>query len=322
MAPEENGMNVQPVAGEVAATTEDPDICVIFNVGSGKRKGAEVEKSIRAAMDRHPGRFVLRTVRRGKRLAAEAEDAAAEGFPILVAAGGDGTISAVAAAAHRHGRTLGVVPMGTFNYFARSFGLPEDLDAAMDLVAAGPTRTISVGEVNGRVFLNNASLGLYPAILARREGIYHRWGRSRLAAHWSVLSTFLRFNRAVPMDVTIDGETMRTRTPLAFAARNAYQLELFELPGVDDVRNGRFALFLAPDATRWSLILFALRLAWGSSDRGRDFRFLSGKAIDIETGGRPRLVARDGEREVMRPPFRFRVLVDALTIIAGPEEAA
>ena len=291
------------------------DICVILNRGSGK-KGEGTEERLRAAMDRHPGRFALRTVGRRDDPVAAAEAAAAEGFATLVAAGGDGTIAAVAGVARAHRRTLGILAMGTFNFVARGLGLPEELEDGVDLIAAGPTRQLSLGEVNGKIFLNNASLGLYPAILAQREGTYRRWGRSRMAAHWSVITTFARFHRPLSLRVSVDGRTIRTRTPLAFVARSDYQLDLFGLPGAEDVREGRFALFLAPDSSRVQLLLFAVRLAWHSMKEGRDYEYVSGRSIDIETESPHRLIARDGERERMTAPFRFRMLDDALTVIA------
>ena len=299
-----------------ARSTRAPDICVVLNPGSGKKKDAGVRERIEAALDRHPGRFALRTVPRGSDIAAEAEKGADAGVGTLVAAGGDGTIGAVAAVAHRRGLTLGVLPMGTFNYFARGLDLPEEIEPAVDLIASGQTREISIGAVNDRLFLNNASIGLYPAILQQREGIYRRWGRSRLAAHWSVLVTFLKLYRPMHLRVTVDGAPIRARTPLAFVGRSAYQLELFGLDGADAVREGKFALFLAPDSTRFGLLLFAVRLAWRSMERGRDFDYFAGRDIVIETKGRRRLVARDGERERMRSPFRFHILPEPLRVIA------
>ena len=294
-----------------------PDACIVLNPGSGRKRG-DVRARIEAAIARHPGRFALRVVRRGKDLPGEADRAARE-FATVVAAGGDGTIGAMAEAALRHDRTLGVLTMGTFNFFARGLDLPEEIEEGIDLIARGPTRRVSVGEVNGRLFLNNASLGLYPAILAEREGTYKRWGRSRLAAHWSVVATFARFHRPLSLRVTVDGGEVGARTPLAFVARSAYQLSLFGLDGADEVRAGRFALFLVPDTSRWGLLMLAVRLARRTMRRGRDFEVLTGERIEIETRARRRLVARDGERERMASPFRFRVLRDALRVVAPPE---
>jgi diacylglycerol kinase family enzyme len=311
-------MDVQTLPRQAHPDSEParPDLCVILNPGSGKKKDRGVRGRIEAALARHPERFSLRAVPKGGDIAEEAERAVREGFGTLIAAGGDGTISAVAAVAHKHGRTIGVLPMGTFNYFARGLDLPEEIEDAVDLVASGITREIPVAEVNGKLFLNNASLGLYPAILQQREGTYRRWGRSRLAAHWSVLVTFMRFHRPLSLKVIVDGEPIRTRTPLAFVARSDYQLEVFGLDGVEDVRDGRFAVFLAPDSSRWGLLLFAIRLAWRSMEQGRDFDYFTGEKVDIETRSKARLVARDGERERMRSPFRFRVLEEPLKVIA------
>lgn len=291
------------------------DICILLNPGSGKKRD-DVHAEIEAAIARHPGRFELRVLNKAAGFPAQIDRAAADGFPTLVAAGGDGTIGAVAAGVHRHGRTLGVLSMGTFNFFARGLDLPEGIAEGIDLIAAGRTRKVDIGTINDEIFLNNASLGLYPAILAQREGIYRRWGRSRLAAHWSVLVTFTRFHRPLSLRVSVDGREISRRTPLAFVAHSAYQLDLFGLDGGDDVRAGRFALFLAPDSGRMALLKLALRLAWRSMERGRDFEYFTGESIDIETESKRRLVARDGEREKMRAPFRFRVLHDALTVIA------
>jgi diacylglycerol kinase family enzyme len=316
----EPSMNSQTPFPEAQPATRAPDICVIVNRGSG-RKERDVVAELEAAMERHPGRIALRVLERKEDPMTVAERAAAQGFPTLVAAGGDGTISAVAGIAHREARRLGVVPAGTFNYFARGLGLPEETAPALDLIVSGATRPVMVGEVNGRLFLNNASLGLYPAILAEREGVYRRWGRSRLAAYWSVLTTLLRMPTRMSLRVSIDGREVARRTPLAFVARSAYQLDLLGLDGVRDVEDGRFALFLAPDRGRWGLVLFALRLAWRHMERGRDFEYHTGRAIDIETKARRRLVARDGERDRLAQPFLFRMRDRPLMVAAPPGDA-
>jgi diacylglycerol kinase family enzyme len=300
-----------------ALSTRSADICVIANRASG-RKRADLRAEIEAAAARHPGRVALRLVSRRQDPGEVAAAAAAEGFETLVAAGGDGTISAVAGAAHDAGCRLGVIPTGTFNFFARGLGLPMEVGPALDLIASGATREIEVGDVDGKLFLNNASLGLYPAILAEREGIYRRWGRSRLAAHWSVLMTMMQFHRPMSLRVEIDGREVARRTPLAFVARSAHQLEVMGLEGADDVRDGRFALFLAPEAGRWGLLLFAIRLAWQSMERGRDFEYHTGRRIVIETRAKHRLVARDGERDRMPSPFVFRMRERPLRV-AAPE---
>lgn len=293
----------------------NPDICVLMNVGSGKRRGVAQVAELEAEFARYPGRFTLRQVAQGGQIANEARRALKDGFATVVAAGGDGTICGVASVLAGSGRRMGVLPLGTFNYFARSLDLPQTLPEAVAVLAGEATRPIDVGRVNDRVFLNNASLGAYAAILERREDIYRRWGRSRLAAFWSVFVTLIDFRHPLTLRVTVDGKVQRRRTPLAFVAANAYQLEEFELEGADCVRDGQFALYLAPDATRVELLGFALRLGLRRMEPGRDFELLRGSEILVETLSPERLVARDGEREKMRGPFRFTRQPGALEML-------
>ncbi len=299
-----------------------PDICVILNVGSGKRRGREAIANLTKAFDRYPGRFELRPVHKGSEIEGEARRAASEGFPTVVAAGGDGTICAVASALVGSGARMGVLTFGTFNYFSRSLELPEELDKAVEVLIEGHTRPVDVGEVNGRVFLNNASLGVYAAILEQREDIYRRYGRGRLAAFWSVFVTLIDTRKPLSLRITVDGEPHQVRTPLAFVAKNPYQLEQFELAGVECARSGQFALFLAPDSTRAQLVAFALKLGLRRLSHETDFKLICGKDIVIESTRPRRQVARDGEREDMRSPFRFRVLEGALEVLVPRAETA
>ena len=117
----------------------------------------------------------------------------------------------------------------------------------------------------------------------------------------------------------MDGETIRTRTPLFFAAHSTYQLDMFELRGAEDVRAGRLGLFLIPDGPRRHLLTLAVRLARHNLREGRDYDYAAGAHVEIETANGERLVARDGERERMRTPFRLSVSRGALRVIAPPE---
>lgn len=298
-----------------------PDICVIMNAGSGKQPAGARAAELRGSFARFPRQFELRIVRRGAEIGGEAERAVREGFRTIVAAGGDGTISAVAACLIDTDRRLGILPLGTFNYVARSLGIPAAMEDAVRVVAEGRERTTDVGEVNGRVFLNNASLGAYAAILARREQVYRRWGRSRLAAHWSVVLTLAKLRTALSLRVSVEGEVRRYRTPLVFVANNAYQLQEFGLQGSDCIAAHRFALYVAPDCGRAALLRLAVGLALRRLRPERDFELLCGTDILVETRRRRRHVARDGERALLTGPFRFRLRRDALRVLVPPDAA-
>lgn len=167
----------------------------------------------------------------------------------------------------------------------------------------------------------NASLGLYPAILQKREDIYRRWGRSRLAAYWSVLVTLVRFRHPLTLRLEVDGTPRAIRTPLAFIGCNAYQLDLLGLPGGDQVRAGRLVLFLASGDEKLKLLNYAVRLLGKRLEAGRDFEVHFCEDVVIESQSRSRVVATDGERARMNSPFRFTTHKDGVQVIARRQEA-
>ncbi|KAA9006812.1 diacylglycerol/lipid kinase family protein [Histidinibacterium aquaticum] len=236
-----------------------------------------------------------------------------------VAAGGDGTAMALASSLIGTGANMAVLPLGTFNYFARGLGFSEDVEEAARQVRDGYGHEISVGTVNGQVFLNNASLGIYPTILRERESIYDRWGRHRLVAHWSVLRTFLRFRR--PMKVTFDlGEGRETRrTALVFVGRSAFQLQTFGLHGVEAISEDNFAVLVARGQTRWDLFRLTARLALRSVEEGRDYDLFRIPTLDVEVHKKgPVLLAFDGEKRRETSPFRFRMSREKLKVVMPP----
>lgn len=308
-------METQPVQQHAEA---NPRICVVLNGGSGKRDGSASE-TIRDSMTDCGFDFELRVIGQGPDIAPAAKRALEDGFDIIVAAGGDGTIAAVASAMQGSSTILGIIPLGTFNYFARSLDIPTEIPKAVRLLAEGVRRPVRIAKINDRMFLNNASLGAYPAILKTREDTYRRWGRSRVAAYWSVLVTLMRLRRPLHLKITVDDHTVQRRTPLAFAVNNSFQLEQIGLEGHEKIAVGQIALFIAPDSGRSGMLRNALSLAMGKAQKKVNFDLLSGRAIRIEAGDKARDVACDGERSRMRPPFDLRVIEGALSVIV-PED--
>lgn len=191
------------------------DVCIILNPKSGK-KDAKPEpldlcEMMRAAFGANCD---IKKVSKTASPSDLAKEAISEGYKTVVAAGGDGTIAGVANALMDTDVAMGVLPMGTFNYFSRGLGLPEDIPSAIETLGRSEPSPIHVGCVNGEIFLNNASLGVYPSILRERETLYKKWGRSRVTAYWSVLSGLMGLKRPYDLTITIDGQPPSARRPL------------------------------------------------------------------------------------------------------------
>lgn len=290
-------------------------VCVIMNRGSGSDDGDQVADAVTAALQPSCRDFRLCPVVRGSDLVEMARKAVRDGYDLIVACGGDGTQAAVAAALAGSDAVMGVLPAGTFNYFARDLGVGETIEDALETLHDGAPASIDIGQIENLVFLNNVSLGAYPHILKTRESIYRRWGRSRIAAYWSVLVALRRLRHPMDLTATIKGESQHFTTALVFVARSAYQLENFGLEGADAVRNGQFAVLIAKAKQPMPLMRSAFRLAFGQSAKDSDFDLIVTDDLTISTGQSPMLVAHDGEKTTLASPFHLRVWHDGLKVL-------
>ena len=298
----------------------------IVNAASGHNdeaaKRAVIETALQAA-----GRAGELVFAAAGDLPASAERAAARALATgsaVVAVGGDGTINAVAQAAHAAGCAMGVLPQGTFNYFARTHGIPtEPADAMAALLAATP-QPVQVGAVNDRVFLVNASLGLYPDLLEDRETYKSRFGRSRLVALASVAATLLRERRQLRLRIERGGDARDVRTPTLFIGNNRLQLEqvgLAEAPALDAGRMA--AVMLRPIGTA-AMLWLLVRGAFGSLGEADDiesFEFDHMRVAPRRRHGRLK-VAFDGEVAWMRAPLEFGVSPVPLYLLKAAPDAA
>ena len=312
----------QPSAPAVAPTL-DPAAPLIFiiNAASGSSDGdakrVVIEDALRAAGRQGDVRFV-----RPDALAQEARAAAATALATrsaVVAVGGDGTINAVAQAAHAAGCAMGVVPLGTFNYVARTHGIStEPAEAAQMLIHAVPV-PVQVGTVNDRVVLVNASLGLYPALLEDRETYKARFGRSRWVAMGAACMTLLRGHRQLRLLIDEGGEVREVRTPTLFVGNNRLQLEQVGLdlsahPArvLDD---GRIAAVMLKPTGTLAMAWLMLRGAMGSLGEADSVESFAFQRMVVQPRLRKIKVAFDGEIARMRTPIEFRVAAQPLFLL-------
>jgi diacylglycerol kinase family enzyme len=252
-------------------------------------------------------------------LASRARQAAEEGAPFVVAAGGDGTVGTVAAQLVGTRCALGVLPVGTRNHFARDLGLPLDLDAAIATIARGVSRDVDVGEVNGRIFINNASIGLYPEMVVARER-HQRFGWTKnLAMLWSSVQTLRRF-RLLRVRLAAHGGALRQTTPFVFVGNNEYDMSLFALGQRKCLDQGTLSLYTANVQRRFALLRLAVMALLGRLDQARDFETRCVPELWLDSRWRRLRVALDGEVTMLAPPLHFRTRQGALRVLA-PERA-
>ena len=238
------------------------------------------------------------------------------GVDALVAAGGDGTIGTAAAAVAGTDMPLGILPMGTLNHFAKDAGIPLDLEEAVAVVAVGRTRPVDVAEVNGRVFINNSAVGLYPELVREREAQQERLGRSKkFAMIVAALRTMWRFSKH-RLTIRIEGREAPIETALLFVGNNRYTMSPFSLGTREAIDRGELCIYAPLARTAPRFLSVSLRAIFGREREQEDFVTLDGVAA-AEIGSRYArlMVATDGEAQRMETPLKYRIRAGALKLL-------
>jgi diacylglycerol kinase family enzyme len=299
---------------------------VVLNAGSGHED-----------TDRVAGIITERLTQAGRRheilrvdSATSVEDAAREAVSraqhdagVVVAAGGDGTVNTVAQAALAARSAFGVIPQGTFNYFARSHGIPLDTDEAVAALLSARVRPVRVGTVNGHVFLVNASLGLYVETLEVREEQKERHGRRRVVALWAALLTALRRPRPMRIRLALERGVHELCTLTVFVGVNALQLEQMGLADVGGDDECLVAVVLRP-VSNVGLLWLLVEGALGRLTENRhveSFRFGTLSVAPTHPRMRRVKVATDGEVRWLEPPLEFAFAAEPLRLLV-PDSAA
>lgn len=292
-------------------------VLVLFNRAAGNPAAHDGKPDLHDLLTQAGLRAELREVA-GPALAVAAREGAASGYDAVVAAGGDGTVSTVAAALVHTRTPLGILPLGTLNHFAKDLGIPVDPHGAVATLAQGATRDVDLGAVNGRPFINNASIGLYPHMVLDRERRRERLRRGRWpATAWAAFTAFRRFP-LVRVRIHLEEATLERTTPFVFIGNNAYHMNGLTLGSRPRLDEGVLSLYLTTRTGRLALVGLAARKVAGRLDQARDFDSLRIPEAWIEAHRDHLHVAIDGEVESLRPPLHLQALPGALRVVAPP----
>ena len=255
----------------------------------------------------------------GKRLRKAASRALAQArrgdIDAVIAGGGDGSIRAVASVLAGTSVPLGIIPLGTRNHFAKDLGLRLDVEGAAETIASGQARMVDLGEVNGEIFINNSSIGIYPYLIIERD---RRRARDRLAKWMAMVPAFLQMLRHFPrrrLRISAQNFARPYRTPCLFVGNNEYGMELFTFGRRHRLDAGRLWFYVVKPRTPLAFFWMVWRMSFGRINEARDLdRFelaeaeVSARAIQLS-------VALDGEVSFMHTPLHYRSRAQALRVI-------
>lgn len=237
-----------------------------------------------------------------------------EGATLIAAAGGDGTINAVASELLKTDIVLGVLPMGTLNHFSRDLGIPEVLEEALEVLESGAAELVDVGSVNERIFLNNSGLGLYPDMVHNRVQRQKRGLGKWPAVFIESARSFARY-RLLQLSIEVKGKTLHRRTPAVFVGNNEYSLEGTLASKRTSLEDGCLCLYVPNNQTRLGLLWLSLRAFFGSPSADNTFDKIVTDNLTIRTRKHSMRVSLDGEVVVMQQPLQYCAKPKALKVM-------
>ena len=296
--------------------TADGSIHLIVNATAGTLDQIALIDELRERL-KDDSRWRISVATTGDALSDLAKEAAAGSAQIVVAAGGDGTLSTIASHLVGTSKIFGVLPTGTLNHFAKDLRLPLDLNTALEIINAGHYTAVDVAQVNGTIFLNNSSLGLYPHIVKEREK-QQRLGAGKWSAFlWAVVSVLRRY-AFVHVRLSVEGVIVEQRTPFVFVGNNIYEMEGLQVGARARLDTGLLSLYATTRISRFGLFLLGLRSLFKRLRNDKDFLQATAHEIWIDTKHHRLRVAHDGEVTVLTPPLHYRILPQSLRVIVPP----
>ncbi len=290
-----------------------PITAIILNAGSGDGAAESARDTLRSFFAAAGHDVTVTLVQSSGALRVAVQDALRRNANTIVAGGGDGTVNGVAQFIVGQSARLGVIPLGTLNHFARDLGIPLDLREAAQVILSGATMRVDVGEVNGRYFLNNSSLGAYPRIVQLRERYKARGALKWFVAAWATLRV-MSTRRPLRVRIQVDGRDVERTTPLVFIGNNEYRMAGFDAGSRESLVGGQLALYVVKTDGKWRLLRLVWRILTGTAQRSGELALVRSTDAIIDTSRSPLSVAVDGEVESMRAPLHYRLRPAALNV--------
>jgi YegS/Rv2252/BmrU family lipid kinase len=296
-----------------------PSVEVIINAAGGSFVENDTLPSIEEAFANAGLEVHVHLAHSGEEISDLAEKAASSDSRTIVGGGGDGTIAVIAKAAYSSRKTLGILPLGTLNHFSKDLGIPQDIAGAAAVIAGGSSRQIDLGELNGQIFINNSSIGLYPRIVRHREAQQERLGRGKWYAAFLAAVRALRRSPFYRVRFSLDEQSFVRKVPFVFVGNNPYEMDIYNIGSRQDVDRGVLSVYFLHGGGRWGVLKLLFRTVVSRIKQWRDFEAIETEAITIDTRKKKIMVALDGEVVMMETPLEYRILPRVLEVLVPSE---
>jgi YegS/Rv2252/BmrU family lipid kinase len=296
-------------------------IAVVLNASSGHGAAVKVAARLQEIFGAAGREADIALARNGAELRSAVRKAVEDGCETLVAGGGDGTINTAASAIVGREITLGVLPLGTLNHFAKDLGIPLNLEEAAKIIVDGTWCRVDLGEVNGRFFLNNSSLGVYPAIVRLRERYRATFRGKWIAACWAAL-TVMRRNPFMAVKLHVEGKESIRRTPLVLVSNNEYRTTGIHAGTRESITRGQLVLYVLNAERRQGLLGLALKTILEGAERVKELDLFTVEQVAVETRRRRLQVALDGEVMTLDSPLHYQSRTKALKVFVPATTSA
>ena len=289
---------------------------VIWNASAGSKGGIPTnscsEDELRDLMARHGLGSELRTPESAGEVRALAAAAARDGYDLVVAAGGDGTIGLVAGELLESRTALGILPLGSVMNVARSIGLPRDLAAAADVLTSGQVRAIDVGEARGRPFYEVGSVGMNAAMFREAQ----RFDRGDWLSIVRTLWVAIRY-RPARMAIRLDDRVIRTRALMVTIANGPYTGIALTVAPDARLDDGRFDVVVFRRFSKLQLLRHLGGIAFGRQRPAPEVATFRSSTVHVSS--RHGLPCRADSRDLGSTPVEFRVRPAALRVVLPPD---
>jgi diacylglycerol kinase family enzyme len=296
-------------------------ICCLINPRSGPSETPSPEH-IKKLFHSHGVEPYIIELQKGDDISALTKSAIQKKYSIIVAGGGDGTINAIASTlVGVSGVKLGVLPLGTLNHFAKDLKIPTDIAKAVEIIIAGHVQSIDIGEVNGHIFLNNSSVGLYPSIVKLRESL-QKTGLSKWpAAARASLRVLMKFH-LLRLKLSAAGlDKTDHKTALLFVGNNSYDMSFPTLGTRSTLQSGVMGVMMPRASTRLGLLYNFFSLVFKVQPKSDVLTFET-TSLSIKTKRSFVKVALDGEVTMLKSPLNYRIRPKSLRVIVPLADSA